>query len=124
MQSSVEAELIGVTPPACFRLCPPPGALNGQYLLPQLAAQPETDLADQPLPALHDLQCACISLAQGLVVDSVAYGYPGRAHVLEAVAAGVLVLQVVQQFPEKPGVRAIADTLVPDRRRMSVGKRR
>lgn len=88
--------------------------MDGQDFLAQFAAQPEADLADEPLPALHHLQGARVSLAEGLVVDSVAYRDPGRAHVLEAVAAGVLVLQVVQQFLEEPGVRRVADALVPD----------
>ncbi len=121
MNFPVQAELIGEAGPECLGIDSAPGAADGQDFLPEFAAQSEADLADEPLPALDDLQCARVSLAQGFIVDPIAYWYPGGTHVLEPVAAGVLVLQVVQQFMQEPGVRRIADALVPDQHLGLVG---
>ncbi len=114
VEPSLLAEVVGQLGAARTGVRAAPGALDRQDLLPQFAAEPQAHLPDQPLPVLDDLQRAGVALAQGLLVDSPPYGDPRRAHVLEAVAAGVLVLEVVEQFLEQPGVRGVADPLVAD----------
>jgi hypothetical protein len=97
------------------------GALYRQGLLAEFAAQAQTDLTDELLPALDDLDGAPVTLAKSLRVDTVSYGHPGRTHVLKSVAAGILVLKVVQQFLQEPRMGGVADALVADQHLCLVG---